>query len=511
MKRITPDKLYKYTYGHPIINTPFGEKYLINADVTASGYPNKLIDNYITNKILPYYNNTHSNAYSGRMMSHYIMEAKSLIKQSVNACPNDQLIFTGNGCSGAVNHLVHCLNLHHQTPEDVVVFISKAEHHSNHLPWTHLPVTLIYIPLLKNGLFDLEFFERELIKYQRHPLIIASLIATSNVTGVHQDTHHISQLVHRYGGLVFWDFAASAPYIPINVHYNDKIGQYYDAIFISPHKFFGGPGTPGILIANQHLFRNDIPYCPAGGTVRFACPTYQTYSQDIETKETGGTPNILGSIKAGLVFDFKNRLQNYIIQWDNEIIKYISKSFKNIPNIKFINPINTLHRQPILSFMIDGLHYNFIVVLLNDLFGIQSRGGISCCSLLAQDILRIDSYHQKIIHDQIVNNRGNPPNYGWCRVSFHYSMPIYIVDYIIFAIQFIAHYGTQICKRNIYKYYPSQNTWLYCPNNCPWNDFKHIKLSIDDAYEATKVTYLTKDILNKHIKQAMAIISNIIQ
>lgn len=499
-------QIYKYTYGHPLIQTPFGPRYIINADVTASGYPNKIIETFIQNRILPNYSNTHSNAFTGRMMSHYIEQSKKIVKKSLNCHELDQVIFTGNGCSGAVNHLVHCLDLKSHTPDDTVVFISKAEHHSNHLPWTHLPITLIYVPLLPNGLVDADFLERELINYQLYPHKIVSFIATSNVTGVHQDTHKISKLVHKYGGLMFWDFAASAPYWPIDMHHNDALGEYYDAVFISMHKFFGGPGAPGLLIAQRFLFQNDVPYCPAGGTVRFACPKYKSYSQDIETKETGGTPNILGSIKTGLAFDFKNRYQSYIEKWDEFMTPYIQSHLIKTPNIRMINPVVNTHRQPIFAFMIHDMHYNLIVVLLNDLFGIQSRGGISCCSLLAQDLLGIDPRQQKQIHDQIVNNRGNPGNYGWCRVSFHYSMPMFIVDYIVNAIIIVCQYGAMFKK--LYKYYPDKNTWIYCPNNCPWDDFSQLKLSIDDYTKKIQTTYLTKKILTQQTSEVAAIIKH---
>jgi selenocysteine lyase/cysteine desulfurase len=491
--------LYQMGYGHPQITTPFGRKYMINADTTASGYPNKLVELYMQNHILPFYNNTHSNAYCGRLMSHYIQLTKQIIKKSTGAHEDDQIIFTGNGCSGVVNHLIHCMNLRNTTPEETVVFISKAEHHSNHLPWTHLPITLVYIPLNSQGLVDMEILKYEMSKYQRYSTIIASFIATSNVTGVHQPTHEISQLVHAFGGLMFWDFAASAPYIPINMHQNDSKGQYYDAIYISSHKFYGGAGTPGLLIAQKNLFKNEVPYCPAGGTVKFACPLYQTYSNNIETKETGGTPNILGSIKTGLVFDLKDRFQEYISQWEKRMLVYIQNKMVRIGGIRILNPLDNLHRQPIFSFMIDGLHYNMIVVLLNDLYGIQSRGGISCCSLLAQDLLKISPREQQKIHDQIVSDKGMPADYGWCRVSFHYSMPIYIVDYIIEAITTIAHYGAMFQK--LYKYYPARNTWVYCPNKCPWDDFKSFTLSLSDYNKKPPVVYLTKALLDAQVKE----------
>ncbi len=496
-------QLYAATYGHPSIKTPFGKRYIINADVTASGFPNRYIESIIDKQVLPYYSNTHSNAYGGRLMSHYIEQSKELIRKSVNAHKCDQIIFTGNGCSGTINHLIHCLDLRHHSKDQTVVFISKAEHHSNHLPWTHLPVTLIYIPLLKNGLIDIKFLEKQLIKYRNYPNIIASFIATSNVTGVHQRTQLISQLIHKYKGLIFWDFAASAPYLPINMHKNDGQGQYYDAIFISTHKFFGGPGSPGILIARQNLFKNDVPFCPAGGTVRFVCPSFQTYSPNIETKETGGTPDIIGCIKAGLAFDLKTRYQSFISFRDRQLVYYVQSRLSQTPNLRLLNPVKNLNRQPIFIFMIDEIHYNLVVVLLSDLFGIQTRGGISCCSLLAQDILGIGPQQQKEIYNQIITDKGVPSNYGWCRVSFHYTMPDFIVEYIICAIEFIAQYGLAFSK--LYKYYPTKNNWLYCPKGCPWDDFSHIKLGIDQVSLKNPSVYLSEDVLNEQARQVMMI------
>jgi selenocysteine lyase/cysteine desulfurase len=490
-------QLYSLTYGHPPIQTPFGHRYIINADVTASGYPNRLVESIIENQILPYYSNTHSNAYNGRLMSHYIEQSKEIIRKSIGARKCDQIIFTGNGCSGAINHLIHCLNLKNQSRENIVVFISKAEHHSNHLPWTHLPVTLVYIPLLKNGLIDVNYLNKQLKQYQNYKTILASFIATSNVTGVHQPVNLISQAVHKYKGLIFWDYAASAPYVPIDIHHNDESGQYFDAIFISVHKFFGGPGTPGILVANQNLFKNNVPYCPAGGTVRFVCPTFQTYSQNIEIKETGGTPDIVGCIRAGLAFDLKNRYQPFIIYKDKQILEYAQHRLSNISNLKLLNPAKNLNRQPIFVFIIDDLHYNLVVVLLNDLFGIQTRGGISCCSLLAQDILGIGPDKQKKIYSQIVSDKGVPSEYGWCRVSFHYAMPDFMIEYILYAVEFVASYGRML--KTIYKYYPLKNNWLYCPGGCPWDDFNQIKLSLDLFSKKSPSIYLDEKILNKQV------------
>lgn len=499
------DQLYFMTYGHIAITTPFGHKYLINADTTASGYPNQVIETIIANQVLPYYGNTHSNAYGGRLMSHYIELSNQMIKKSVKAKTSDRLIFTGNGCSGAINHLIHCLNLKNSPQKKVVVFVSRAEHHSNLLPWKHLPVDLIYIPLLPNGLINIKVLEKELQKYQQYDLRICSFIATSNVTGVHQKVHLISQLVHRYRGYIFWDYAASAPYVPIDMHRNDANGQYFDAIFVSIHKFFGGPGTPGLLVANQSLFQNQIPYCPAGGTVRFVCSSFQIYNSNIETKETGGTPNIIGCIRAGLAFDLKNKYQPFILKRDRLLVRVAQRYLSKIPNLTLLNPTANNNRLPIFIFTIDQLHYNLIVVLLSDLFGVQTRGGISCCSLLAQQILKIDKNQERKICDQIINDRGVPDNYGWVRFTLHYSMPDCIVKYILKTIRFVAKYG--ILFKNLYQYYPKKNNWAYCPHGCLWNDFSNIKLSLDSISKKPTRIYLNDKQLQSQLDQAYNVLS----
>ncbi len=280
------------------------------------------------------------------------------------------------------------------------------------------------------------------------------------------------------------------------MHKSDSCNKYFDAVFISPHKFFGGPGTPGLLIAHKDLFKNKVPYCPAGGTVRFVCPSFQTYSQDIETRETGGTPNILGSIKAGLAFNFKCQNQAFITLRDRQLTRYAQSRLQAMEHVKLLNPVNNLNRLPIFVFTIDKLHYNYIVVLLNDLFGIQSRGGVSCCSLLAQDLLHVGPYQQKCINNQIVSGHGVPSDYGWCRVSFHYSMPDFLVEYILNAIDFVSKYGYFF--KQMYSYSPQGNKWM-CKKG------PKLASSFDQSNE--RITYLTPELLD----QQMASVRSLIQ
>ena len=151
------------------------------------------------------------------------------------------------------------------------------------------------------------------IAHADRPLKIGSFSAASNVTGILSDARAISILLHRHGALSFWDFAAAAPYVAIEMgpfaatpagRETDPLA-YKDAIFISPHKFIGGPGTPGVLVARRELFRNRVPTVPGGGTVAYVNPTEHVYLDDVEHREEGGTPAIVESIRAGLVFGLK--------------------------------------------------------------------------------------------------------------------------------------------------------------------------------------------------------------
>jgi selenocysteine lyase/cysteine desulfurase len=265
---------------------------------------------------------------------------------------------------------------------------------------------------------------------------------------------------------------------------------YFDAIFLSPHKFFGGPGTPGILIAHNKLFRNEEPYCPGGGTVRFVCNDYKKYIEDPEKRETGGTPNIIGCIKAGLVFQLKDNLIQYItnreIQINNTVDKYLRTL--DIFGLQLICPNNSNDKYPVYSFTIKKLHYNLIVVLLNDLFGIQTRGGVSCCSLYAQYLLHIDKKHQDTIYTQIMEGHGVPNEYGWCRVTFHYTMPSYMIDYILESIKFVAQHGHKFIKS--YEYSETKNNWSHVNFNA-----KFPKLDLQQQIH-TRDIYLTREMLN---------------
>lgn len=462
----TPLDVFYQTYGNPLFETPFGKKYLIHADSTASGQPHRHVEKYIQKQLLPLYNNTHSNAYSGQLMSHYIDESKKLIHKLLNIDKNYAIVFTGNGCTGAINHFVHCLGICNYHRHDfyegkkIVIFNSVLEHHSNMLPWYHLEnCDYEIINITCDGLIDLTHLEQKLKEYSSKDYqIFCSFTACSNVTGVIQEVEKISKLVHLFGGIIFFDYACSAPYVNINMQINMSNGNYIDAIYFSPHKFMGGTQTPGVLIAKRCLFKNDEPFYKGGGTTRFVCSKFCKYSDEIEIRETGGTPNILGCIKVGLTLQLKEGYKNLIEKREIEIVNKVKPELATIPNLILLNPKNNKHQLPIFSFMVKDVHYNLIVVLLNDLFGIQTRGGISCCSFYAQHLLNMCDKDKETTFEQIVSGHGVPQKYGWCRVSFHYSMPDYIVDYIIMAIKYVADVAKLL--EPLYDYDEIKNNWI---------------------------------------------------
>lgn len=437
---------YKLLYKSPNIKTPYGIKKLIFADDTASGRPCPIIDNIILTKIIPYYSNTHSNAFCGQYMNNYIDKTRDYIRQKFELTQEHKIIFTGNGATGAINHLVNSINTNQY--KQVNIFISMFEHHSNYLPWYELSkknknVILHMIPLTDCDEINFVWLEEELAKKQDCVnLNLISLIVCSNVTGLFLDIKYIYNLINKFNVIkkinyILYDGACISPHKFLS-------GKYYDALFISGHKYLGGPGSCGLLIAHSDLFKNGRPYAPGGGCVIEADKSHVIYLEDIEKKESAGTPNILGIIRLYYCMKLLEQMYDLIQTREHIISKYIYKQF-NILQTKYhqfhIILNNKQNRLPIISFNIDNIHFNFIVILLNDLFGIQSRGGISCSGIFGEYMLK--KY-----------NIG-----GWCRITFNYIMSKKIIDYIIGAVEFIIinyknykeHYTYDKIK-NIYYY-----------------------------------------------------------
>ena len=348
------------------------------------------------------------------------------------------VIFAGSGSTGAVDRLVGLLGiripkglsemygLEERIPENErpVVFVGPYEHHSNELPWRESIAEVIEIKEDADGHIDLVELEKKLVENSHRPLIIGSFSAASNVTGIISDTSAISRLLHAHGALSFWDFAASAPYVEIEMHLRrPATATTRTPSSLSPHKLIGGPGTPGVLVVRRDLLHNEVPVVPGGGTVQFVAPDHHNYLSDPEHREEGGTPAIIESIRAGLVFRLKESVGVDTIRGlEHEFIRRAIESWSLNPNIEILgNP--DAERLSIVSFVIRHgertLHHNFVVALLNDLFGIQARGGCSCAGPYGHRLLGIDLETSSRIED-VVSAGCEVIKPGWVRVNFNY-------------------------------------------------------------------------------------------
>jgi selenocysteine lyase/cysteine desulfurase len=344
------------------------------------------------------------------------------------------------------------------------VFIGPFEHHSNELPWRESIADVVVIPEDTDGQIDLKALERALGDHADRPLKIGSFSAASNVTGITTDTAAMASLLHRHGALSFWDVAAAAPYVGISMQPVDPSDplSYKDAIFVSPHKMIGGPGTPGLLVARRDLFTNRVPAVPGGGTVSYVNPDEHSYLEDIEQREEGGTPNIIGAIRAGLVFRLKEAVGTETIREQEEsFIRRAIESWSANPNIEILgNP--DADRLSIVSFVVRRgerrLHHNFVVALLNDLFGIQSRGGCSCAGPYGHRLLGIDIETSHEYEREIARGcEGIKP--GWVRVNFNYFISEPVFDFILRAVHLVADHGWRMVPH--YRFDPMTALWIH--------------------------------------------------
>ncbi len=444
------NKVFSSQYtNQAMIPGPYGERLLTYADYIASGQPLKFIEDYIQEIVLPYYANTHTeSSFTGYHTSYLREEARAIIKKCVNANENDVVLFCGSGSTAAVDKMNRLLIQKSQkNGEKFIIFHGPFEHHSNVLPWREGNFEVVPVAIGKDGLLNLDDLRNQLSKHQGQGTLIGSFSAASNVTGIISPIDEITAILHEYGALSFWDYAAGAPYM--NIDMNPGNNLHKDAIFISTHKFIGGPGTPGILIAKKELFSNEVPVVPSGGTVHFVTRNKQKYYEDIETREEGGTPGIIESIRAGLVFKLKNDIgENVIDKKEKTAIDYAFSQLLSNPNILILG--NTeCKRLAFLAFNIRSngryLHHNFVTALLNDLFGIQSRGGCSCAGPYGHDLLEISNEtSDQYVTELTIGNNGLKP--GWSRLNLNYFVPDYEIKFIVKAVNWIAENGHFLLK-----------------------------------------------------------------
>lgn len=412
--------------------SPYGEKRIVYADWIASGRLYEPIEKKMCEVFGPLVGNTHSeSSVTGTSMTLAYHYAHQLIKRHVNAGKDDVIITAGAGMTGVVNKFQRILGL--KIPEQLkeyihlpkelrpVVFVTHMEHHSNQTSWLETIADVVVIPPDDHGLVSLNYLEYQVEKHKHSQLKIGAFTACSNVTGIVTPYHQMAAIMHKYGGFCFVDFACSAPYVDMNMHPEDPL-QKLDAIFFSPHKFLGGPGTAGVLIFDSKLYKNRVPDHPGGGTVDWTNPWGQyKFVSNIELREDGGTPSFLQTIRAALCIKLKEEMGVENIRTrEEELVKMAFKGLKKIPGLHILAD-NVEHRLGAISFYLENIHYNLLVKIVNDRFGIQVRGGCSCAGTYGHFLLHVSLCKSRKIAEKI-NHGDLSEKPGWVRMSIHPTM-----------------------------------------------------------------------------------------
>ncbi len=430
------------------ISGPFGRRSLIYADYVASGRSIGFIEDAIRNHVLPFYGNTHTEtSFTGRRSTQLRELARETVRKSVRADANHAVIFVGSGATGAADKLVRALSMQ-GLDADAVIFIGPYEHHSNDLIWRESGAQIVRIPLNDAGSVCLATLESALHEHAAAPLKIAAFSAASNVTGVRTDLRAIARLVHAQEGWCVADFAAAAPYIPVCLSATSaKADDRIDAAFLSPHKFPGGPGASGVLIADRRMLDSARPTITGGGTVSYVTALHHTYVSDPERREEAGTPSIIENIRAGMVLQLKADMNESEVERREQVMtNRLETSLRAIPGLDILGPRN-VPRIGVFSFNIRVagklLHHNYVVALLNDLFGIQARGGCSCAGPYGHTLLRIDDETAQC-HERVVERGHSAFRPGWVRLGVNWFFDNSDTDRIAAALAFIAKRGLDL-------------------------------------------------------------------
>ena len=529
-KRLDPAWLRQQIVGvDSTFETPFGERLMVYCDYTASGRCLRFVESYLQS-LQRVYANTHTeDDITGRSMSQLLHEAEEAIKESVNAGPGGRIVACGTGATGAIDKLQQIIGVAlapatRRNIEDItgrrvdeliaarkpVVFVGPYEHHSNELSWRQSLAKSVEVRLDKAGNIDLGHLE-ELLQAPEYKdrLRIGSFSAASNVTGIKSNVREITELLHRHGAIACFDYAACAPYVEIDMNPvpQGDDDAAIDAIFVSPHKFLGGPGSSGVLVFNERIYHRDLPpSVSAGGTVDYVGPSDQDFIDRIEEREKAGTPGVLQTLKAALVFQIKDRVGVDVIEKrEKELTKRALDSWGADDNIEILGNPDPEQRVGIMSFNVrddrgNYLHHKFVTALLNDLFGIQSRAGCSCAGPYGHRLLDIDEETSERFRQVVAQGYcGMKP--GWCRVGLHWVMDDAEANYVIDAVHFIARHGHRFLR--LYDFDLSTGTWSHKQDPCELPQFSLDAALIEDEGEPAVLSLaLRRQLYNHYVTEA---------
>jgi selenocysteine lyase/cysteine desulfurase len=457
------------------VSTPYGSKPLVYADWIASGRLYEPIERRMAEVVAPWVGNTHTEtSVTGTAMTQAYHYAHHVIKRHVNAAHQDVLLTCGTGMTGAICKFQRILGL--RVPDAAlerveiternrpVVFVTHMEHHSNQTSWLETLAEVVVMPAGDDGYVDPGLLDELLERYRDRPLKIGSFTSGSNVTGILTPYHDLARVMHRHGGVCFVDFAATAPYVDIDMHPEGDPEARLDAVFFSPHKFLGGPGSSGVLLFDSSLYRSRVPDDPGGGTVAWTNPWGgHRFTDDIEAREDGGTPGFLQAIRAALAVRLKEAMTTEAMHArERDLLRSAFARLRAAPGLNILAdpgpgaPLDD--RIGVLSFYLDGVHYNLVVKLLNDRFGVQVRGGCSCAGTYGHILLGVNEEASRILTDRIdAGDLSCKP--GWVRLSLHPTLSDEELDYVLTAIEAVAANAAE--WQRDYDYDPSCNEWRH--------------------------------------------------
>jgi selenocysteine lyase/cysteine desulfurase len=438
-----------------VVETPFGKRLLTYADQTATGRSLAFVEGALAG-VRPLYANTHTAiSTTGRVMTRLREEARASVAAAVHAGPDDVVVFAGSGATAAINKLVGLLGLRIDEPlerryrlsrqipaaERPVVLVTPYEHHSNELPWLESVAEVVEVALGADGRLDLEDLDRLARGFADRPLKVGAFSAASNVTGALTDVGAVARVLHGHGFLACADYAAAGPYLPIDMHPADP-AERLDALFVSTHKFVGGCEGSGVLVAHRDLFRTRVPERPGGGTVDYVAAFEKLavdYTSHLAEREEGGTPDILGDIRAGLAFQVKEAAgPARILAHDLALGAMASRRLASHPRLTLYGPAGP--RLPILSFNIEGLHHDLASVLLDHLFGIQNRAGCGCAGPYGHKLLGVGP-ERSALHRRAIAEGTLALKPGWVRLALPWYATADEVEFLLSAVEFLADHG----------------------------------------------------------------------